>query len=84
MNACLGVRRTRPGAILTSLRALPSPQGKTLLAKAIAAESGAFFLNLNTATVMNKFVGESQKLVQAVFSLAEKLAPTVVFIDEIE
>ncbi|KAI0237779.1 ATPase family AAA domain-containing protein 1 [Lamellibrachia satsuma] len=62
----------------------PPGCGKTMIAKATAKAAGARFVNLQVSTLVDKWYGESQKRVEAVFSLAVKLQPTIIFIDEID
>uniref|UniRef100_A0A8D0G3Z5 Outer mitochondrial transmembrane helix translocase n=1 Tax=Sphenodon punctatus TaxID=8508 RepID=A0A8D0G3Z5_SPHPU len=62
----------------------PPGCGKTLLAKATAQAAGCQFINLQASTLTDKWYGESQKLTAAVFSLATKIQPCIIFIDEID
>ncbi|EDW02817.1 outer mitochondrial transmembrane helix translocase [Drosophila grimshawi] len=62
----------------------PPGCGKTLIAKAIAKEASMRFINLDVGLLADKWYGESQKLSTAVFTLARKLQPCIIFIDEIE
>uniref|UniRef100_A0AAY5KIE6 Outer mitochondrial transmembrane helix translocase n=1 Tax=Esox lucius TaxID=8010 RepID=A0AAY5KIE6_ESOLU len=62
----------------------PPGCGKTLIAKATAKASGCQFINLQPSTLTDKWYGESQKLTAAVFSLAVKIQPCIIFIDEID
>ncbi|RXM96818.1 ATPase family AAA domain-containing protein 1-A [Acipenser ruthenus] len=62
----------------------PPGCGKTLIGKATAKASGCRFINLQPSILTDKWYGESQKLTAAVFSLAVKIQPCIIFIDEID
>ena len=62
----------------------PPGTGKTLLAKAVANETEANFILLNGPEIMSKFYGESEKKIRDLFEEAEKTAPAIIFIDEID
>ena len=58
--------------------------GKTQIAKAVANETGAFFLVINGPEIMSKMAGESESNLRSAFEEAEKNAPSIIFIDEID
>ncbi|MFP4402384.1 MAG: CDC48 family AAA ATPase [Candidatus Nanoarchaeia archaeon] len=62
----------------------PPGTGKTLLAKALANELDAHFTTINGPEIMSKFYGESEKQLREIFEEAEKNAPAIVFLDEID
>ncbi len=62
----------------------PPGTGKTLLAKAVANEAEANFYSINGPEIMNKYYGESERALRDIFEEAEKNAPSIIFIDEID
>jgi transitional endoplasmic reticulum ATPase len=62
----------------------PPGCGKTMLARAAAGECGVHFINVNLATVLDKWVGNSEKAVSMIFALARKKAPAIIFLDEVD
>lgn len=62
----------------------PPGCGKTLLAKAAAGECAVNFINVNLASVLDKWVGNSEKAISMIFQQARKKAPSIVFLDEVD
>lgn len=62
----------------------PPGTGKTLLARALAKELGCSFINVNTESIFSKWVGDTERNAAAVFTLAGKISPCVIFVDEID
>jgi len=75
----LGVKPPR-GVLLFG----PPGSGKTLIAKAVANETGAFFFLINGPEIMSKMAGESESNLRKAFEEAEKNAPAIIFMDEID
>jgi len=62
----------------------PPGCGKTLIAKAVASETDAFFLHLSGPEIMHKFYGESEAHLRKVFEEAQAHAPSIIFLDEVD
>ncbi len=62
----------------------PPGTGKTLIAKAVASESGANFYSIQGPEIMSKYYGQSEEKLREKFEEAEKTAPSIIFIDEID
>jgi len=62
----------------------PPGTGKTLIARAVANETGAFFFLINGPEIMSKLAGESESNLRRAFEEAEKNAPAIIFIDEVD
>merc|ERR1719473_784228 len=62
----------------------PPGTGKTLIARAVANETGAYFFIINGPEIMSKLAGESESNLRKAFEEAEKNAPSIIFIDEVD
>ena len=62
----------------------PPGNGKTMIAKCVAAQCNSTFFSISASSITSKFVGEAERIMRTLFSLAREKAPSIIFIDEID
>lgn len=75
-----GLPKAPPGILFVG----PPGTGKTLMAKALAKECQATFFNVSLSNLENKYFGETSRNIKALYSLATRMAPSIVWIDEVD